>query len=45
MKTNPATVQIIMITAKALEELNEQAVFVGGATIPFYLPEIYYFNH
>lgn len=45
MKTNPATVQMIMVIAKALEELNEQAVFVGGATIPFYLPEIYYHHH
>ena len=27
--------------AKALGELNEHAVFVGGATLPFYLPEVY----
>ncbi len=30
-----------MVVAKALGELNDSAVFVGGATIPFYLPEIY----
>ncbi len=41
MKTNPATIQTIIIIAKALGELNDKAVFVGGATIPFYLPEIY----
>lgn len=34
MKTSP---EIIYLVAKALEELNEQSVFVGGATLPFYL--------
>lgn len=35
------TIEMIKIIAKALGELNENAVFVGGATVPFYLPNIY----
>lgn len=42
MTTHPSTIQMIMLIAKALEELNDHAVFVGGATLPFYLPEIYH---
>ena len=41
MNTNPNTKEMIIIVAKALGELNDNAVFVGGATVPFYLPEIY----
>jgi len=36
-----ATIDFIKIIAKALGELNDKAVFVGGATVPFYLPAIY----
>ncbi len=36
-----ASLETIKIIAKALGELNEHAVFVGGATLPFYLPEVY----
>jgi hypothetical protein len=32
-------VEFIKIVANALGDLNEKAVFVGGATVPFYLPE------
>ena len=32
---------MIKVVAAALGELNERAVFVGGATVPFYLPEAY----
>lgn len=41
MSKNPNSKEIIKIIAKALGELNDGAVFVGGATVPFYLPEIY----
>ena len=41
MSMQPATKDVILNVAKALGELNEKAVFVGGATVPFYLPEIY----
>lgn len=41
MSAKPATIEMIKIVARALGELNEQAVFVGGATVPFYLPEVY----
>lgn len=34
-----ALIQMIYSVAKALEELNNQAVFVGGATVPLYLPQ------
>ncbi len=37
----PATIEMIKVVAVALGELNERAVFVGGATVPFYLPEAY----
>ena len=39
MKTS--TIEVIKVVAAALGELNNRAVFVGGATIPFYLPEVY----
>lgn len=38
----PATIEAIKIIAHALGELNNNAVFVGGATLPFYIPEIYF---
>lgn len=41
MSRKPNTKEMIMVVAKALGELNDNAVFVGGATVPFYLPEIY----
>lgn len=41
MSFKPATIEMIKIVALGLGELNERAVFVGGATIPFYLPEQY----
>lgn len=37
----PSTIDIIKLVAAALGELNERAVFVGGAAVPFYLPEVY----
>lgn len=36
-----ATIEMIQIIAKALGEINDRAVFVGGATVPFYLPDVY----
>lgn len=39
MSFRPVTIEFIKIVARALGELNEKAVFVGGATVPFYLPE------
>lgn len=41
MNSNVANIEIIKLIAKVLGELNEHAVFVGGATLPFYLPEVY----
>lgn len=38
---NPSTIEMIKIVAAALGELNDCAVFVGGAVIPFYLPAAY----
>lgn len=41
MSFKPATIEMIKVVAAALGELNERAVFIGGATVPFYLPEAY----
>lgn len=41
MIANPTTKEMIQIVAAALGELNDNAVFTGGATLPFYLPEAY----
>ncbi len=41
MSVNPASIEMIKMVAQALGELNERAVYVGGATVPFYLPEEY----
>lgn len=41
MSLQPATVDMIKIIATALGDLNDRAVFVGGAAVPFYLPEAY----
>lgn len=41
MSYNPSTKEMITIIAQALGELNDNAVFVGGATVPFYLPDPY----
>jgi predicted nucleotidyltransferase len=41
MSGHPSTIDMIVIIANALGELNERAVFIGGATIPFYLPDVY----
>ncbi len=41
MSIQPVTIDMIKIIALALGDLNVRAVFVGGATIPFYLPEAY----
>lgn len=41
MSYNPSTKEMIIIIAQALGELNDKAVFVGGATVPFYLPDAY----
>ena len=38
MSIKPVTIEMIKIVALALEEMNDRAVFVGGATVPFYLP-------
>lgn len=35
------TREMIFLIAHALGELNDKAVFVGGATLPFYIPEKY----
>lgn len=36
------SVDLIRLVAHALGELNDSAVFVGGATVPFYIPEVYW---
>jgi hypothetical protein len=36
------SVDLIRLVAYALGELNDSAVFVGGATVPFYIPEVYW---
>ncbi|MFZ4404973.1 MAG: hypothetical protein ACOYOK_12790 [Pseudobdellovibrionaceae bacterium] len=36
-----STVEMIKLIAHALGELNDRAVFVGGATVPFYLPPVF----
>ncbi len=41
MSIQPATIDMIKIIAAALGDLNDRAVFVGGAAVPFYLPEAY----
>ncbi len=41
MNSNIISIETIKLIAKVLGELNEHAVFVGGATLPFYLPEVY----
>lgn len=41
MSLQPATVDMIKIIATALGDLNDRTVFVGGAAVPFYLPEAY----
>ena len=41
MSIQPATIDMIKIIAAAFGNLNDRAVFVGGATVPFYLPEAY----
>lgn len=38
MSLELATIEMIKVIAAALGDLNTRAVFVGGATIPFYLP-------
>lgn len=42
MSKNPKSIEMIRLIAHALGELNNKAVYVGGATVPFYLPEIYW---
>ena len=42
MKAHPKTLEMIKIIARALGDLNNQAVYVGSATLPFYLPEEYW---
>ena len=42
MAANPKTIEMIKLVAHALGELNENAVFVGGATVPLYIPEQYW---
>lgn len=42
MSKNPKSIEMIKLIANALGELNNKAVYVGGASIPFYLPEIYW---
>jgi hypothetical protein len=41
MSIQPATIDMIKIIATALGDLNDRAVFVGGAAVPFYLPDAY----
>jgi hypothetical protein len=38
----PKSIEMIRLVAQALGDLNERAVYVGGATLPFYLPEQYW---
>lgn len=42
MNQTSKSIELIRAVAEALGELNEMAVFVGGATVPFYVPEIYW---
>ena len=42
MSKGSVSKDMILIGAKAPGELNEEAVLVGGATVPFYLPEAYH---
>lgn len=42
MSKNPKSIEMIRLIAQALGELNNKAIYVGGATVPFYLPEIYW---
>jgi hypothetical protein len=39
MSIKYVSVEFIKVIAKALEDLKTQAVFVGGSTLPFYLPK------
>ena len=41
MNPKLVTIETIKLIAKILGELNDYAVFIGGATLPFYLPEVY----
>lgn len=42
MSKNPKSIEMIRLIAHALGELNNKAIYVGGATVPFYLPELYW---
>jgi hypothetical protein len=35
---NTKSIEMIRLIAHALGELNKKAVYVGGASVPFYLP-------
>ena len=41
MTAKSATIEMIKVIAAALGELNARAVYVGGASVPFYLPAVY----
>jgi hypothetical protein len=42
MSSSAKSIDLIRLVAHALGELNNSAVFVGGATVPFYIPEVYW---
>jgi hypothetical protein len=39
MRKDAVSIEVIKLIAKSLGEINDKAVFVGGSTVPFYLPE------
>lgn len=39
MSQKSVSIELIKLVASGLGELNDRAVFVGGATVPFYLPK------
>jgi predicted nucleotidyltransferase len=42
MSRSAKSIEMIKLVAQALGSLNEKAVFIGGATVPFYLPEVHW---
>ena len=42
MNVSSKSIELIRLVAHALGDLNDLAVFVGGTTVPFYIPEVYW---
>ena len=42
MNKNPASIDMIKVVAHALGDLNPKGVYVGGATVPLYIPQQYW---